>query len=215
MNRQASEFLGAQSPKPPIWERTLEDWRADTRAECITYSGPIESVESVQALDIAGVPSRLYQTRDCKDEVFLWFHGGGWAVADLDCCDALARVICNLSNCPVLTVDYRRAPEHGYPSPVEDCWAVAEWAASAFAQMAVGGDSAGGNLAAVVAHRASNSGMRLALQTLVYPVLDCGLDGANYERFRETYDSQFDAIDNFGSATITAVRYLWNLYSPD
>lgn len=215
LNRQASEFLNVQTPKPPIWERTIEQWRVDTRVECITYSGPIEDVELVEVLDIADVGARLYRPRGGEDEVFVWIHGGGWAVVDLDCCDALARVIANRSNCAVLAIDYRRAPEHNYPSAVEDCWEVVNWAARKFARIAVGGDSAGGNLAAAVARRATNSGITLALQALVYPVLECGLDAPNYERFRELYDARFDAIVDFGSATITAVRYLWNLYAPN
>jgi len=91
----------------------------------------------------------------------LWFHGGGWAVGSLDSHDPICRHLALTTPCRVLSVDYRLAPEHPFPAAVDDCWAAVEWAAREAnelgidpARLAVGGDSAGGNLAAVVALRA-------------------------------------------------------------
>jgi acetyl esterase len=144
----------------------------------------------------------------------VWFHGGGWILGDIDCFDPLARALANRSRCAVLAVDYRLAPEHRYPAAVEDAWAATSWALSRFARAAVGGDSAGGNLAAAVARRARDSGVAIAIQLLVYPVLDYAISSPYYERFRQRY-AGFAGQERFGAETQDGIRHIWDLYVPE
>jgi acetyl esterase len=112
--------------------------------------------------------------------VLLYLAGGGWVLGSLDSVDPLCRRLANAASCAVVSIDYRRAPENPFPAGLDDCYAAARWIAEHGAQhgldasrLAVGGTSAGGNLAAAVAHLArERGGPPLALQLLVYPPLD-------------------------------------------
>jgi len=116
--------------------------------------------------------------------VLVYFHGGGWTIGDLDTHDVLCRQLCNGAGVVVVSVDYRVGPEHRFPAAVDDCLAATRWVAGHArelgvdaARLAVGGDSAGGNLAAVVAILARDSGeLPVAFQLLIYPATDmrCG-----------------------------------------
>lgn len=147
------------------------------------------AVASVQELHADGphgpIPLRLYKPADQGNTsqalpVLVYFHGGGWVIGDLDTHDTLCRQLSNRSGCAVLAVDYRLAPEHRFPCAVDDCIAATRWCRSHAvplgldpARMAVGGDSAGGNLAAVVAIATRNAGEPpLRLQLLIYPATD-------------------------------------------
>jgi acetyl esterase len=215
LNEQALTYLESQPVRPPIWERTVQRWRSDTRDECLAGAGVTEAVESVEEISLGEATVRLYRPKGAESDVLIWIHGGGWVVVDLDCCDALARTIANRAGCAVLSVGYRRAPESPYPAAVEDCWAATLWASERFRRLAVGGDSAGGNLAAGVARRARDERISMALQLLVYPVLDWRVDSAAYDRFVRRYDATFLEIDNFGTTVRTGIRYLWDTYLPD
>jgi acetyl esterase/lipase len=127
---------------------------------------------------IEGVPVRIYWPSDAaeKPPVVIFFHGGGWVVGDLDTYDGTAREHAVGVDAVVVSVDYRLAPEHPYPAAVEDVWAVTRWVAAHAdelgadaARIAVAGDSAGGNLAAVVAQLARDAGLNLRAQLLWYP----------------------------------------------
>jgi acetyl esterase len=144
--------------------------------------GP-EEVGSVADGEIAGVPVRTYTPKDGEPVGTLaWFHGGGWVIGDRDTADTTARKLANRAGCTVVSVDYRLAPEHPFPAAIDDCWAVVQALAAdaATGPLAVGGDSAGGNLAAVCAIKARDAGIRLAEQLLVYPVTDCSTESASY-----------------------------------
>ena len=111
----------------------------------------------------------------------VFFHGGGFVLGDLDTHDDLCRVLCNESGFRVVSVDYRLAPEHPFPAAVDDSFAATKWVAANAAalgiesrRLAVGGDSAGGNLAAVVAQLARSGGPSIAFQLLIYPVAQLG-----------------------------------------
>jgi acetyl esterase len=135
-------------------------------------------------------------------------------LGDLVCFDALYRALANRSQCAVLAVDYRLAPEHRYPAAIDDAWAATVWASQRFECVAVGGDSAGGNLAAAVALRARENGITLVLQLLVYPVLEYAVGTPSYEAFRTRY-SNFAGQEDFGASSRDGIRFIWDLYVPD
>jgi acetyl esterase len=120
---------------------------------------------------------------DAPTGVLVWFHGGGWVIGDLSTADDTTRRLAIAAGCVVVSVDYRLAPEHPAPAAVEDCRAAFDWVLANRAELgapdgrvAVGGDSAGGNLAAVVAQQAAADGLPLAAQLLVYPAVDFDQD---------------------------------------
>ena len=125
----------------------------------------------------------------------MFFHGGGWVVGDIATHDTVCRHLANRADCAVVSVDYRLAPEHKFPAAVEDCVAATGWVAENAAalgvdpaRLAVGGDSAGGNLAAVVCLMARDGGApRIAHQLLIYPATDAAMRHASVTRFAEGY----------------------------
>src|SRR5437763_12237392 len=151
--------------------------------------GPLQAappeVAAVVDRSIAGpggtLALRLYRplgsTADQMLPALVYFHGGGWTIGDLDTHDAICRMLANRAGCAVVSVDYRLAPEHKFPAAVEDCWAATRWVREQGAaigvdpgRIAVGGDSAGGNLAAVVALMARAADLTLACPMLIFPV---------------------------------------------
>jgi acetyl esterase len=159
--------LGAR----PASELPLETARSGYDAGAAALFGPPDGVGSVDDLNAAGVPVRVYQPpADNEGPAVVYLHGGGWVVGGPDSHDPLCRTLAARSGCTLVAVDYRRAPEHPYPAAIEDAWTVMRWAAERFSPLAVAGDSAGGQLAASVALRARESGIPLALQVLIYPV---------------------------------------------
>ncbi|MBS7661061.1 alpha/beta hydrolase [Pseudomonas lalucatii] len=145
--------------------------------------------------------------------VIVYYHGGGWVLMSIDDHDTLGRCIAAETGCSVVLVDYRLAPEHRYPAAVEDAWLALNWAAAqrqaltgaADAPLIVAGDSAGGNLAAVVAQRAARSGEpQLAQQVLIYPVTQPDLHAPGY-------------LDpgNQGLLSQKDMQWFWDHYLPD
>jgi acetyl esterase len=156
--------------------------------------GPVEEVFVVEESKVPGpdgdIPVRIYRPDAAPDHATLvYFHGGGWVVGSLDSHDGVARFLCRFGRCVVVSVDYRLGPEHRFPAAVDDAWAATTWVAQHAGEiggdsqrLAVAGDSAGGNLSAVVALRARDEHLPIGLQLLVYPVLDCALkDDASAE----------------------------------
>lgn len=163
---------------------------------------PVAEVDDLTCPGAAG-PLRLRTYRPRAEAglpVLVWYHGGGWTIGDLDGADATCRELANASGALVVSVDYRLAPEDPFPAAVEDAWAALQWVAAHAEQLqadtgrlAVGGDSAGGNLAAVVALMARDAGFpSLRFQVLVYPATDARLgwpsldqNGSGYFMSRE------------------------------
>ena len=140
------------------------------------------------------VPLRFYRGAGTADlgnlPCHIYYHGGGWVLGDLDSHDWVCRKIANAAQCAVLSVDYRMAPEHVFPAAYDDSLAAVQWAIANAAllkidasRLSVGGDSAGGNLAASVAIGLRDAGVKLKAQILVYPAVDLSMSGDYYGRF--------------------------------
>jgi acetyl esterase len=155
------------------------------------------------------IPLRLYRPLAAAPEavlpVLVYFHGGGWVIGDLDTHDVLCRELANAAGCAVVAVDYRMAPEHRFPIAVDDCLAATYWVrrnATALGvdatRLAVGGDSAGGNLAAVVALAARDAGdLSIAFQLLIYPATDQRRGAPSHQANGQGYLLTADTMDYF------------------
>jgi acetyl esterase len=206
---QAAAAGGVPASEAPV---------ADTRAmyRGMRVAAPQIEVGHVEDRRIPGagseIPVRIYTPRGRGPHpVLVNFHGGGWVIGDLDTADAVCREMCRLVGCVVVSVDYRLAPEHRFPAAVDDCYAATVWVASHAAELdvdprrlAVGGESAGGNLAAVVALLARDrGGPAIAVQLLCYPVLSAAMDTPSYRENGEGY-----------LLTRDTMRWFWAQYCP-
>ena len=167
--------VAAAAELPPVWEQTVEQRRAGYLA-LAELAGPGPDLPRVENITVGGVPCRLFAPHNPRG-LLLFFHGGGFVIGDLDTHDEPCRQVALESGATVLSVDYRLAPEHPFPASIEDAWIVlqklhAEPELYGSDQIAVIGDSAGGNLAAVLAILARDAGIDLAMQILVYPMTD-------------------------------------------
>jgi len=162
---------------------------------------PAHRVPKIEDRHIPGtagpIPIRIYTPAgDGPFPVLVYFHGGGWVLGSIETHDPICRELTRAVGCIVVSVDYRLAPEHPFPVPLEDCYAAVCWVARCASdingdaqRLAVGGDSAGGNLAAAVALTARDRGTpSLAYQLLIYPVMDHAFDTGSY---RENGDGYF------------------------
>jgi len=181
---------------PPLETLTPEQARQnniDTKKRIGGQLKPIAKMEDhIVPTDGHDVPIRIYTPEgEGPFPVFVYFHGGGWVTGDLNTHDALCCFLCNMTPCMVVTVDYRLAPEHKFPAAVNDAISSTRWIQeniSSFGgshkKIAIGGDSAGGNLATVVAQHVDG----LCYQILMYPVIDLSnLDTNSYRNFAEGY----------------------------
>jgi len=184
-------LTGAGMPDP--WTIDPAVFRVQVRAMRVAAPElPIGRVEDRKIPGPGGpLPVRIYTPLDRgagSQPVLAFFHGGGFVIGDLDSHDGTCRALANAAGCSVVSVDYRLAPEAKFPAAAEDCYAATCWIAENAgalgvdaSRLAVGGDSAGGNLAAVTALLARDRrGPRLAHQLLVYPVADCAFDTPSY-----------------------------------
>jgi len=196
--------------RAPLTVAGLAQVRHSMREATPVEVGTGPAVRSVVDLNAGGVAARLY--RDGPPgrpvPVLLYAHGGGWVMGDLDTHDGLCRLLAVASGWAVLAVDYRLAPEHPYPAAVDDVWRALGWlrgsgAAAGYGldpgTVAVGGDSAGGHLAAVVARRARDAGVPLAAQVLVCPVIDPA--------------GRYPDLDGYGLHR-DEMRFFWDAYAP-
>jgi acetyl esterase len=170
-------------------DATPEDRRAAMIAATTNPAFEKQAVHAVEDRTIPGpageIPVRVYRPSAAAGlPLLLWFHGGGWVTGNLDTHDQLCRMLCDASDAVVVSIDYRLAPEAKFPAAADDAVAAYEWALTHAAEVgadaariAIGGDSAGGNLAAVVTLIAAERGLaQPKLQLLVYPVTDYELD---------------------------------------
>jgi acetyl esterase len=130
------------------------------------------------------IPVRRYVPHQLRtDTVLVWFHGGGWMTGDFGYSDSFCRLLADSLCCEVCSVEYRLAPEHPFPAGLDDALTAVRWAARDGHKVIVGGDSAGGNLAAVCAQQFSaDSTVDVVGQLLVYPVVDCDVTRPSYLR---------------------------------
>jgi len=180
----ARQYVDAVLAAPQIWEVSLEAARQAVDDETLAVFGPVDEVARVDDRLVDGtIRVRVYRPESERPlPAVVYLHGGGWVVGSIESHDPVCRAIAARTPSVVVSVDYRLAPEHPFPAAVEDAWRATEWAAGELepARLAVAGDSAGGNLAAVVAQRARDRDLPLALQVLIYPVTDFDLDSPGY-----------------------------------
>ncbi len=188
---------------PPIAERPLEEVRAGFRKLVMELQNPGPDVARTEDREIPGphgpIRARIYWPEEsassAKLPVYINYHGSGFVVLSIDTHDNVCRTLCKGAGCIVVAVDYRKAPENKFPKAADDAWASLQWVAAHCAEfggdparIAVGGDSAGGGLAAVTAQRAqAEGGPALVFQLLVYPVTDTRQDRESYRTFAEGY----------------------------
>ncbi|NMH97713.1 alpha/beta hydrolase [Pseudonocardia acidicola] len=165
----------------PLIRGTVEETRAHYRALALARRGegfvpePVAAVEDRTVPGPAGpIPVRIYHPMHGRGAAVTYLHGGGWVIGDLDTHDPVCRRVANAVGAVVVSVDYRLAPEHPHPAPLDDAMAALAWTADVFGDriLGVAGDSAGASLAAGVALRAREEGPALAGQLLLYPATD-------------------------------------------
>ncbi len=214
--RFVAEMLdGADPDAKPFQERTPEEARA-YRATLAALSGPAPPMARVDEHTLeradGNVRLRVLVPIEPPAGVIVYYHGGGWVVGSIDESDTLGRKLAERTSCTVVLVDYRLAPEHRYPAAVDDAYDALEWTSRHLAEIAaegapvfVAGDSAGGNLAAVVAVRARDrNGPAIAMQILIYPVTDADVDRPSY------MDPENQLL-----LTRDSMIWFWDHYLPD
>ena len=199
----------------PLHESTPEEARA-LGAALAAMAGPAPAMARVEEHTVAapggGVQVRVLVPIEPPRGVMMYYHGGGWVLGNIDEYDTLARKLAERTSCAVILVEYRLAPEFRYPTAVEDSYAALEWAAKRIQEIAgksvpliVAGDSAGGNLSAVMALLARDrGGPKIDLQVLIYPVTD-----ANFER------PSYTDPENQLLLTRDGMIWFWDHYAPD
>ena len=217
LKKEFAEYVAIREKMnmPAPWEMTMEEYRFRTLPNP-EFIGTPESIFSIEHRVISGLngylPIRIYRPSDEPNlPVLLYLHGGGWVIGNMDGFEPTVRSLSNKGNFVVVQVQYQKAPEHPFPTPFNDCYSTLEWIVKN-AQMlkidstkiGVGGDSAGGNLAAAVAIKARDTGLvDLAFQMLVYPCT--GHDGS--------LPSAISNAEGFG-LTSKVMRWFESQYAP-
>jgi acetyl esterase len=200
------------APGPPAHEVPVEEARAAHSAEAERLCGPGEPVAEVRDVTVptAGGDLRIRAWRpeaEAPPGVVAYLHGGGWVMGTLESYDTALRALANASGAIVAAIDYRLAPEHGFPAAVDDALAGIRWLAGHAGELggdggrlAVAGDSAGGNLAAVSALRLRGE-LPLRAQALIYPITDSALSTPSYREYSDGH-----------GLSAASMRRFWNLY---
>lgn len=201
----------AQLDLPDITTVPIAEGRARyTRATDPAAGQPVDHVADHTINEHVTVRSYRHGS-DTAQPLIVFFHGGGWVLGNFDTHDAVCRHLCRDVGAVVVAVDYRLAPETPFPGAVDDSFAGLQWAIANASELgadptrvAVAGDSAGGNLAAVVALQARDAGIELKHQALIYPVTDAEFDRQSYLDNAEGY-----------MLTRSTMRWFWDMYVPD
>ena len=169
-----------------------------------TLQNPPQDVKNVENRDLNGVPMRIYTPANANGSAILYVHGGGWIGGHLGVCDEPARAMANETGAVVVATSYNLAPESRFPRQVNDVFAAFQWLHANARRLgidtnrvAVVGDSAGGNLAAITALRARDANLPLAAQVLIYPVIDRRSNGESKTKYAEGYLVTRPAVDWF------------------
>jgi acetyl esterase len=196
--------------------------RAQYRERRFFTQPEASQVDTVRELSADGphgpIPLRLYRPLPASAgalPVLVYFHGGGWVIGDLDTHDVLCRDLALKSGCTVVSVDYRLAPEFAFPVPVDDCLAATRWVQQHATDLnvdstriAVGGDSAGGKLAAVIAIAARNAkDLPISFQLLIYPATDQRFNTKSYQVNGQGYLLTSDSMTYFRGHYITDTKH--------
>ena len=209
LHPQVAELLlrAARSPLPPYHTVSAPVARRIYRDTRAILAPKAPELPEIRLLATENFTLRVYRpVKNEKLPALVYFHGGGWTIGDIDTHDVLCRQLAIGARCVVVSVDYRLAPEYPFPAAVDDCFAATRYVADNAARLnigavAVGGDSAGGNLAATVSILARDAGgPAIAFQLLVYPATDQRLATASHERNAQGYLLTRDAIDYFRRA---------------
>lgn len=225
LDPQAKAYLEMFSQMPLI--QSLD---AQTVREMFALAPPVE----VELASLAKVEERMIPVADDAEikvriytpegqgpfPLFVYYHGGGWVIGDLETADASCRMIANRTGRVVVSVDYRLSPEYKFPIPVEDSYAALQWVsenASSIngnaSNLVVGGDSAGGNLSAVVSLISKEkNGPDISGQVLIYPVTALGYDTKSYQEFQQGFGLDRDLMIWFGNYYINNEEDTKNKY---
>lgn len=214
LDPQAQALIASVAGGKPVEQMTTQEMREALEERTRLTGGEPEPVHEVLAREAPGpagpIPLRVYKPAGSEPlPGLVFFHGGGWARGSLQTHDVACRALANQAGCVVVSVDYRMAPEHTFPAAFDDALAATRWVGEHAAELgiapdrlAVGGDSAGGNLAAAVALAVRDQGgPRLAYQLLIYPVTDHNFDTPSYLENAEGY-----------MLTRESMRFYWRLY---
>ena len=197
---------------PQVWEAPVAVIRELTQGR-VAFAGTPEPILSVVNRFIPGptadLPIRIYRPNEDRNApAMVFFHGGGWVLNFLDIYDAALHRLANQSGSVIISVNYQKAPEHPFPTPFDDCYSTLVWVKSHANELGidpnrvgVGGDSAGGNLAAAVAVKARDEKVALSYQLLVYPCVDRDF----------TTKSYIECASDYGLTT-RAMQWFWDQY---
>lgn len=211
---------------PPIHQLSVADARTVAEGMTALAGEPIEvaAVDNITIpVDGAEIGARVYTPEgNGPHPVVMFFHGGGWVICSLDTHDNIARAICRDAEAVVVSVDYRMAPEHRFPTAAHDCFAATKWVAANAAsfggdasRLAVCGDSAGGNLSAVVSQMARDAGGPvIAYAALIYPAVDMTRKGGSLDDNATGYFLETEGMEWFMNHYIADVDKAHVLASP-
>ena len=217
LDKATADFVArmAESGAKPRHEMSVEEARTmSAQVIGLLGSGPEMARVTDGRVQVPGgsFPYRILEPGGLPKGIIVFYHGGGWVLGDIESSEGIARTLAARTSCLVMVVGYRKAPEYRFPVAVIDAFAALQWAANNLEQIAgrkvpliVAGESAGGNLAAVMAHWARREGgPQIALQVLVCPATDCDLDGSSYN------DPENQVV-----LTRELVSWFWGHYAPD
>ena len=197
---------------PPMSSLPAEAVQAGVKAQLalladVTGEGAGSSNETIPGPDGNAIPARLYRpaSQDPRHPLIVYFHMGGGVIGDLDTCHAWCAILAQGAQAPVLSVDYRLAPQHVFPAGLNDCLAAYKWGlanahrfGAPAGKAAVGGDSMGGNFSAIISQQMKREGGPMpALQLLIYPAIDIAKHYPSRTAFAQTFSLSQDTMDWF------------------